>query len=437
MRKPCEILLPFAICVVLLSLGGCPQEGGIELPFVIQGDPTVKYQQGGIGIPTRVACYIDVEKYNPLNIGDYTLENSGTLYFDYAVLGSAELKKDPYGVYIYFPPALKNLLDNRFSYVTPLQRKGIKVLLGMKGGHDGITYGTLTEEERDELAVSMVWQVNHYGLDGVEIWDIDAAKSVAECPYPEGTHTAVDGSVFTKVNDPDQAKGEWQEGGNQMSNFILQLRGAFSLAMNEAAGGLDTASESYEDKIIIIRESNFANWMPMDPPMGVFVLLNQQFNYIVNPVFTMFGTDSTTMGIANDPSQSGYDPSRPPGHSILTEMYDDQYGPFPVNFDPEAGSAVVPPLEETVPSAGDDIFSFSIKFRDRASVTDTFGTQYSLIYYQNLRPVSAVAADNVLAVPASLAASYPGKSKLTQAEYMSITSQVIFGEDVVCSGGNR
>ena len=122
-----------------------------------------------------------------------------------------------------------------------------------------------------------------------------------------------------------------------------------------------------------------------------------------------------------------------PGHSTLDNLLNWQYAPLAVNFDPGPGQAVIPPLEDAL-GASSDIFTYSTKFREGLAVEMM---QYNLIYYQNLRSVSQAESDSALNIPASLASQYPSKVRLTQAEYMSITSQAVFGEDVICSGGDH
>jgi hypothetical protein len=421
-------VLAALFCFAALLLSSCPQEGGNEMPFEIVYDVTAKYQPDSLpGLISRAACYIDTEKYSPLNVMDYRLADTGTLYFDYVVLGSAELKRGTNGVYIHIPPSLKALLEKRFTYIVPLQKQGIRVLLGLKGGHDGVTFGVLSDEDRDDLAAGLAQQIAYYGLTGVELWDIDGAKSASECPYPTGTHILADGSAYTvpEPDDPAEAEQMWLDGGGQMANFLLKLRSQITLSI----GGMesdDMSTESFDKRIILVREQNFASWMPEDIPIGVFVTLYNQFNFTVNSDFASFGSDSTTPGFGN------YRGTVDPGHSALDNLLNWQYAPLAVNFDPGPGQTVIPPLEDTA-GASNDIFTYSTKFREGLSIEMM---QYNLIYYQNLRSLTEAESGSALTIPASLASQYPGKVKLTQAEYMSITSQAVFGENVICTGGD-
>jgi hypothetical protein len=82
----------------------------------------------------------------------------------------------------------------------------------------------------------------------------------------------------------------------------------------------------------------------------------------------------------------------------------------------------MPPIEDPQ-GGGRDITGFSRRF---AAAGD-----YGLLYYHNLKAASEAAAEDYLAVPSS-----PG-AKLSQAEYISITTRAVFGHDVVCRGGDH
>jgi hypothetical protein len=91
--------------------------------------------------------------------------------------------------------------------------------------------------------------------------------------------------------------------------------------------------------------------------------------------------------------------------------------------DPATGT-VQPPIEDPL-AGGEDIYGFT----DRLAMNGD--CDYGFIFCYNLKPVSQAAAENYLAIP-----SQPG-TKLSQAEYLSITSQAIFGRNVICTGGDR
>jgi hypothetical protein len=112
-----------------------------------------------------------------------------------------------------------------------------------------------------------------------------------------------------------------------------------------------------------------------------------------------------------------------------------QYGPLIINLggDSRTNTVIPPPEDITFNVGGDDpgetetvrgIYAMTGMFTD-------FGGDFGAVYYYNLKPVSLAESEPFLEIPSS-----PG-TKLTQAEYMSVTSRAVFGRDVVCSDGRH
>jgi hypothetical protein len=393
MRKSYLVILA---ALVLLMFVSCFQLTGTDLPFVL---PQAT-KKGVGGYQLKALCYVDVSLYNPLNAGDYTLAIQGTPLFDYVVLGAAQIRKDSQGVvYLYYPESLLHILENRKTYIIPLQQKGIRVVLGLTGGGDGVSFGSLS---RDDIAVfnhAIKDGLEEYGLNGVEFYDAGAAESSnpETFPYPEG-YVWEDGQwkYVDRYPGDDNAKlAGWEGGGDVMNNTIYLLRNIL----------LDTLNQP-----IIVREENYGCYLPVEVSMANFTSRDDQLNFLVNPRFDTFGNEDEGEG-ANEYVQ----------HSL--------YAPLAINLggDDTTGT-VVPPIEDT--SGQDkDIGTFSGRF----AMIDESGKakcNYGLIYFQNIKPVSQAAAENYLKVPST-------GQNMTQAEYISITSRAAFGEDVICSGGDH
>ena len=413
-KRSAKTLLLFFIALLFAS---CPFQSEGDTPFLWHHDDlTAKFQLGDIsGRPTRVAVFIDVENYNPLNALDYVLEDCGTQFFDFVILGTALMKRAQSGMYVHIPPYLRYILNNRHTYIVPLQRAGIRVLLGLQGGHEDVTIGPLPTDDMGQLAVGLANFIHSNWLDGVEIWDINAAGTAEDNPYPSGTHRLADGTYFIVDDqlefDPFQAHIDWVAGGGQMANFFLWLRTAFTVAMGEQPS-YDDSNFSEHERIVIYREQNFGEWVPKDPPYGTFVETWRQVNFVINPDFSTFV---------------------PEGFATREQLQNSQYGPFSVNLNPSSGT-VVPPLEDI--THGNDIFNFTDFFVSPS----VFGErQFGIIFYQGLRPVSAAANDDAFDIPLALQYRWDGRTRITQAEYMSITSQAVFGQRVVVrdGGGDR
>lgn len=395
-KKPAALVL-----AGLLMLLSCCAQGGIELPFILP--PCTKLSLDGAVV--RALCYVDVKKYNPLNALDYTLEG-GTPLFDYVVLGAAELKKSGQWVYVDVPPELRNMLERRYTYITPFQQRGTKVLLGLTGGQDGVSFGTITKDDQDELARCVQDIVVQYSLDGVEIYDANGANSAdpQTFPYPEGwyTPTLPDGSNGTPVwverySDPGEKQYAWEMGGDTMNNFIWRLR--------VRLGDHGTFP-------IIIREENHGKYLPYNVTGTDFTGRDDQLNYTMNPCFESFGSPDNN------------------GESSNELLYHSHYGPLAINLEGDrAKGTVVPPLEVPADSGDGDIFAYSEKYAD--------AKDYALIFCSNLKPASAAASESFLDVPPAVMPQLGNKTHLSQAEYLSIVTQKVFGKNVVCVGGDR
>jgi hypothetical protein len=327
---------------------------------------------------------------------DYTLEQRGVQFFDYVVLGTARLKNDARGLYLYRSGSLHYILEHADTYIIPLQKKGIKVLLGIRGGWDGISFGTIRVDDIAILNRQIVDIINHYHLDGVEFCDTDAAKSSRpeEFPWPEGD-IFEDGKwkhVDLYPGDDSKRNVAWDQGGDMMNNFVFRLRQLLP---------------DFQNQPIIVLEENYGRYLPVEVSAADFTARNDQINYFVNPSFNRFGSAADT-----------------PGESANSNVDHLLYGPLAVNLDgdPSTGT-VMPPIEDPL-GGGQDIAGFTAAFAGEGSC------DYGLIYYHNLKSVSQAAAEHYLALPSN------PETKLTQAEYISRSSRVIFGEAVSCSGGD-
>jgi hypothetical protein len=115
-------------------------------------------------------CYVEVGSNNPLNVGAYTLKNSGIPFFDICIIFAANLNYDVAASrpYIHFNESVAHLLKNRDKYIKPLQDKGIKVLLDILPNHYGIGWNNLNAAAAKDLAYQLRAIVDAYGLDGID-----------------------------------------------------------------------------------------------------------------------------------------------------------------------------------------------------------------------------------------------------------------------------
>jgi hypothetical protein len=129
------------------------------------------------------AVYVEVNRDNILNAGSYVLED-GTYFYDYVIIFAANIRErncaaetsEPHGCtkngpHVHLNENVRHVLTNRNKYIKPLQDKGIKVLLGLLGDHDGITFGAVSDTKRAAFIADVKKVVEDYGLDGVDFDD--------------------------------------------------------------------------------------------------------------------------------------------------------------------------------------------------------------------------------------------------------------------------
>lgn len=117
--------------------------------------------------------YVEVNGYNPLNAGEWTMASSGKQLFDIVNIFAANIKFDESTgrPYLSFNPNIKAILDGREKYIRPLQEKGMKVCLTILPDHDGVGFANLTDEDIRVFAAELKSVVDTYGLDGVDFDD--------------------------------------------------------------------------------------------------------------------------------------------------------------------------------------------------------------------------------------------------------------------------
>lgn len=118
-------------------------------------------------------AYIEVNGFNPLNAGEWTLSSSGKQFFDIVNIFAANIKFDEATgrVYLSLNPNVQAILDGRDKYIKPLQDKGMKVCLTILPDHDGVGFANLTDADIRTFAAELKAVVETYGLDGVDFDD--------------------------------------------------------------------------------------------------------------------------------------------------------------------------------------------------------------------------------------------------------------------------
>lgn len=116
--------------------------------------------------------FVEVNDANPLNALSFKLEN-GKLLWDVVVLFAANINWDPVAgrPYVNCNPNVQFLLDNNETYLQPLRKRGIKVLLGFLGNHDQTGLAQLSKQGAQDFAREVAQYCKAYNLDGVNYDD--------------------------------------------------------------------------------------------------------------------------------------------------------------------------------------------------------------------------------------------------------------------------
>lgn len=126
--------------------------------------------------------YFEVNDVNPLNALACELED-GRLIWDVVVLFAANINHhaEEDRPYIQCNPNVQFLLDNNETYLQPLRKRGIKVLLGILGNHDQAGVAQLSEKGAKIFAAEVAHYCEAYNLDGVNYDDEYST-------YPDTSH---------------------------------------------------------------------------------------------------------------------------------------------------------------------------------------------------------------------------------------------------------
>lgn len=116
----------------------------------------------------KTVLYFEVNDTNPLNALEFLTE-SGKLFFDEIVLFSANInyKAETGRVYVLNNPNVQFLLDNNETYLQPLRKRGMKVILGILGNHDAAGCAQLSTVGAQMFAQELAAYCYAYNLDGV------------------------------------------------------------------------------------------------------------------------------------------------------------------------------------------------------------------------------------------------------------------------------
>lgn len=151
--------------------------------------------------------FFEVNGTNPLNALSFKLEN-GKLLWNAVVLFAANINWDAEAgrAYVNCNPNVQYLLDNNETYLQPLRKRGIKVLLGLLGNHDQTGLAQLSDVGARDFAAEVAHYVYAYNLDGVNYDDEYSTSPDLTNPYfaPRSLAAAARLCYETKLAMPDK-----------------------------------------------------------------------------------------------------------------------------------------------------------------------------------------------------------------------------------------
>lgn len=138
----------------------------------------------------KVFSCMEVNDTNPLNNLSFTLKSNGKPLVDALIMFSANINfnKETGRVYVYNNENIQALLDKHKHYLKPLQDRGMKIILGLLGNHDGSGIANLSDANAREFAKEIKALCDAYNLDGVFMDDEYSEYSSynLHLTYPDG-----------------------------------------------------------------------------------------------------------------------------------------------------------------------------------------------------------------------------------------------------------
>lgn len=160
-----------AITLLLLIIA-CSKENNSQVHFSTLNKPEIIHTKGIGDKEPMVAVYIETNDTNPLNAGDYFLED-GTTFYDFVQLFSANIHKtivnNAVEPTLYFNPQMVNIFENGgvVSYIEPLQDMGMGVLMCVIGDWSGLGLSNMNDTQTTQFATILAYAITKYGLDGI------------------------------------------------------------------------------------------------------------------------------------------------------------------------------------------------------------------------------------------------------------------------------
>ncbi|MDR2480716.1 MAG: hypothetical protein LBD07_00280 [Spirochaetaceae bacterium] len=402
---------------------------GCRAASQVKGNGLAAIKQDRNGNVIENIVYIEVNNDDPRVALGYAFENTGIQFFDYVVLFAANLRNrdckaeleagetghdcTKRGVHLHYNGNLSHILENRDKYIKPLQDSGIKVLLGLLGDWGGVGFGSFgswpmedvypwttagnpanpqggaypyTVEARRAFIEEAAAEVKRLGLDGIDIddeWGSGGdwpANQKGLCIYPDQAGY---------YDDRTAEDAAWARCGVNLANFLVNARDALG-----------------PDAIINVYEYNSARYMNIPANTRIMLengrfltTINGYYDYSVEAVYGAWSTD-------------GYN-----GHPHM------RYAPVGIDI---AG-------EDNPSSPRPPIRGAPLTIAECARMELAVKRPYGVNMFYGLRSHEAAARPYGKEAHPKLWDAEE-KRLLTQTEYLSLFSEVLYGRKIVYYG---
>lgn len=155
------------------------------------------------GKPCVIIGYVDTEVVNPLMAGQFGLKLTSTdmttwetslicnsPMLDITNVRTAFLKEAQGRAILTYTPDMLYVLKNNKRYLKPMQQKGMKICLTIKGGDTGLGFANMSDEQITDFAAQVRTAVSVYQLDGINLWDEGAGYGKEGTPSVDDTSYA-------------------------------------------------------------------------------------------------------------------------------------------------------------------------------------------------------------------------------------------------------
>lgn len=247
-------LLPLkAVC---LTEGVVIPEKSRRLVYLVKDMRSRGYSYKGDGAVEMVE-YMEVNDSNPLNLLELRIKGTGRLLYDQLVIFSANINLNSEKVpYVYCNPNVQALLDNNETFLQPLRRQGIKVILSILGNHDSAGVAQLSELGAQTFASELADYVYAYNLDGVS-FDDEWSLAPGVNPFLDyrSNEAAARLCWWSKMAMPDKIVTFYIQGcmnsnmpsynGYEPAAFVDYIVGDYGMTPNPVQGGTNRNASGY------------------------------------------------------------------------------------------------------------------------------------------------------------------------------------------------